>query len=103
VDVPIVEMLPVERVDHWLRFEHLQADWQELKNKISLDLPELNPSNHATYVEDRPAYTQETAAKVAKRFAVDFEYFGYDADSWKSVGAQVDVSNQLLEERAILT
>jgi len=84
LDVPIIEMFDSGQVAHWLSFESLTESWQELAEGLDLDLPSLQVKQASSFMGDyRDAYDGELAAMIAKRFAQDFELFGYDVDSWK--------------------
>lgn len=64
-------------VDFVGKFETLEADFQQICERIGLEkvqLPKLNKSKHAHYSQ---SYTKETRALVAERFARDIESFDY--------------------------
>jgi hypothetical protein len=85
IDIPITEMFDCDRVDYWLDFKNLEQSWAGLSRKYQLDLPEIERQNSSVFMgEFSEAFDERTAAWVAKRFEKDFEYFGYDIDSWKS-------------------
>jgi len=64
-------------VDFIGRFEQLQADFDEVTNRLGLgniSLPRINVSRHASYPE---YYTPATAQQVGRLYARDIERFGY--------------------------
>ena len=67
-------------LDRVLRFETLDRDWSNLcdANSWDLDLPHTNKSPGKHYTE---YYDDETRELVAKRYATDIEYFGYEFGS----------------------
>lgn len=70
----------VPAVNHVLRFERLDEDFEvirQLLERPDLRLPHANRSTHAPYQEH---YTRELQDRVFERFATDFAYFGYDYD-----------------------
>lgn len=78
IDRPITELLPCDRVDHFLRFDQLEEDWQVLSEKLQVSLPQLERINYSSAdFDEQCVYTQNLASKVALRFASDFEYFDY--------------------------
>jgi hypothetical protein len=65
------------RTDRILRYEHLAEDWATLCDQQGWDLalPNINKSPGKYYTE---YYDDETVDMVAKRYAADIEYFGYE-------------------------
>lgn len=66
-------------VDYVGRYESLEADFDEIKRHLGLDLPlpHLNKTEHRDY---RSYYSPETRDLVADLWAVDVENFGYSFD-----------------------
>lgn len=88
LDVPITEMFDCDSVSYWLDFENLHESWQGLAKQYQLNLKTLEIDNASRYLgEFSQAFNEKTATKFAKRFAKDFERFGYDIDSWKDIKA----------------
>ena len=78
---------PHTHKDQWrfaLDFHRLEASWQKACGILNLPfqpLPKANASpDHGPM---HMAYNASMAARVAERFAPDFEYFGYSTDSWQ--------------------
>lgn len=82
VDSAIVELLPYEKVDFWLRFETLNDDWLALQQTLGYALPALPKINGSGSLGIHQPYTPELAQMVLNRFKDDFLTFGYSADSW---------------------
>ncbi|EED34179.1 hypothetical protein NOR51B_116 [Luminiphilus syltensis NOR5-1B] len=78
-------MLDVSRVSHWLDFHRLGDSWQTLIEQMGLPpavLPASNGSpDHGTLHQ---AFNETLAQRVAERFSQDFDYFGYDRNSWQA-------------------
>lgn len=87
-DKPISEMIDTARVDYWLDFHRMDGSWLSICEALGLPwatLPQLNASpDHGAM---QMAFNAELAARVAERFAADFEFFGYDTNSWQSGSA----------------
>jgi len=83
-DIPITEMLDVQRVTHWLDFHRLDESWQRLAGETGMPktpLPRVNASpDHGDMYH---AFDEPLAMRIAERFAADFEHFGYDTASWQ--------------------
>ncbi len=100
-DIPIAEMFDLQRVDFWLDFNKLNESWIELACKLDLPLPNLQTSNsspHHGYLSN--AYNESIAQRISERFSRDFEFFGYDQESWKPVSSITDNSRAILSEAA---
>jgi chondroitin 4-sulfotransferase 11 len=64
-------------VDFIGRFERLQEDFDEVSRRLGrapAELPRLNASEHAAYID---YYTSATAETIGKLYARDIEAFGY--------------------------
>lgn len=78
IDKPITELLPCDRVDHFLDFENLAEGWNSLGTALDIKLPSLsNINNSSDIYNEQSEYTPELTGKIVKRFAADFECFGY--------------------------
>ena len=83
-DQPITEMLPIEKVTHWLRFAQLSEDWAKLKESVLPSLPELPSINQSGSMFDSDSvYNEALANQIAVRFEQDFQQFNYAVDSWR--------------------
>jgi len=85
IDQPICELIPPSEVDHWLSFDNLVSDWQQLSEKLQIDLPNLlHINNSKPELDAHSQYTQELADLVYERFKQDFDHFGYANESWQA-------------------
>jgi hypothetical protein len=83
-ECPIAEMFDLCRVDFWLDFTDLAGSWAVIAQKLNIPLPPLSVLNSSTdYGDVSIAYTESIARRVQDRFARDFDFFRYQADSWK--------------------
>jgi hypothetical protein len=66
-----------QRINHILRFEHLDKDWTTLATTHNLPpLPHINKSLHAPWQE---ALTDECKKTIATIYQRDFQTLGYEA------------------------
>jgi len=69
------------RCDEILRFERLEEDFQALLAKLGVTAPPIPIVAPTSKKQDfRTYYTEEAAAAVARRYAWDFNAFGYEKD-----------------------
>lgn len=83
LDKPITELVRVDDVDHWLRFDSLTRDWGALAESLAIKLPELPSINGSKPMYNQEStYSESLSGMVYKRFESDFEQFGYAKNSW---------------------
>jgi len=61
-----------------IRFESLDIGWNELRQRIKIDLPDLPKTNTTKHRDFREYYDSETRQMVAERYANDIKMFGYE-------------------------
>ena len=104
-DSPITEMFDVDRIDFWLDFARLDESWLDLSKFLGIALPAL-PKLNASSMNTTPmaAYTETIARRISERFEKDFEFFGYDRDTWMAVAPPISAdNNKTVEEPGPLT
>lgn len=72
-------------VDFIGRLETIKRDFQIIQSYTGSDTP-LPHKRKTTSADHRLLYTEETAAVVYEKYALDFRLLGYEADSWKMEG-----------------
>lgn len=88
---PLEHYADLDDIDFFLRFEHLEADFQTFCEKIDvtgLTLPHLLKGNHGAY---QNYYTDRTREAVATRFAQEIERFGYAFEPTIATSAEMPV------------
>ena len=78
---PLERYIPFDKVDQFIRFDHLEEDFQVFCRAIDIAPP---PLEHLLKSERQPYptyYTDRTREAVATRFAQEIERFGYTFDS----------------------
>lgn len=68
-------------VDHILRMECLNEDWQSLMAHFDLGSDPLPHENHSTHRDYRSYYDDDTAEVVAKKFKRSIDRFDYHFDT----------------------
>ena len=99
LDIPIVEQFDCERIDLWLRFENLKHSWNELSALINTPLPVLELINTSSDIQISPIYSRQDAERIFQRFEKDFEFFGYEKDSWKLLNS---TNKQIVKKRKVV-
>ena len=80
-------------VDYIGRFEHFANDLKYVFNKQNiedLEVPQLNISNRSNY---KQYYTPELVQKVAERYQLDIELFGYSFDDSPMALEAIDITS----------
>lgn len=71
------------KLDAVIKLESINEDITKLPfYRHNMSIKHINKSSISA-----PFYTAETAKIVAEVFAEDFDFFGYDTNSWKALGA----------------
>tara|TARA_Y100000310_G_scaffold342972_1_gene448537 strand:- start:108 stop:680 length:573 start_codon:yes stop_codon:yes gene_type:complete len=74
----LVDIYGKHRADFVGRFENLQTDFNHVCDRIGIERGKLPHSNKTKHKHYSHYYNKDTRGLVAKRYARDIEYFGYE-------------------------